>query len=158
MSKTNTNIGFSIMMLIAVFLLILLISKTVGSVLSGSHTVDMSDEAIAARIAPVGQVNTDASAAAAAAAPVVEATAAAGPVDGKQVYDGTCFGCHGTGAAGAPKFGDQAAWADRIAKGMDTLTQHALNGFNVMPPRGGNPSLSDEAVVAAIEYMTSHSK
>lgn len=82
--------------------------------------------------------------------------------DGKQVYDTACFACHATGAAGAPKFADKAAWAPRIEKGLDTLKQHALNGFQgssgVMPAKGGRPDLSDEQVTAAVEYMVSNAK
>ena len=87
--------------------------------------------------------------------PVAEAPAAAesASVDGKAVYDRVCFACHGTGAAGAPKLGDKAAWAPRIAQGKATLLQHATNGFNVMPPKGGNMSLSDNELEAAVEYL-----
>ncbi len=76
---------------------------------------------------------------------------------GKQVYEGLCVACHAAGVAGAPKFGDKAAWAPRIAQGMDTLYMHSINGFQgktgVMPPKGGNPSLSDAEVKAAVDYM-----
>ncbi len=81
---------------------------------------------------------------------------------GKAVYDGTCIACHGAGVAGAPKFGDKAAWSARIAQGKDTLYTHAINGFQskagVMPPKGGNPVLKDEDVKAAVDYMVSHAK
>jgi cytochrome c5 len=136
--------------------------------------------AVLDNIRPIGQVNVagaSAPAADPAAAPVaVEAppaapapaetsaepapveTAAAAPApaaaaDGQQVYQSACFACHGTGAAGAPKLGDQVAWEARVAKGKDTLLQHALNGFNAMPPRGGRMDLSDEQVSAAVDYM-----
>ena len=156
MSKTNTQFGSSLMGLIGVLVVVLLVNKAMAAVLSGSHTVDMSDAAIQARIAPVGQVNTDPGAAVAAA--TTPEPAATETVDGAQVYQSTCFACHGTGAAGAPRVGDQAAWADRIARGMDTLLNHALNGFNAMPPRGGNPGLSDDAIKAVVEYMVSESQ
>jgi cytochrome c5 len=82
--------------------------------------------------------------------------------DGKGVYDQACFACHKTGAAGAPKVGDKAAWAPRISQGMDVLNEHAINGFKgnsgFMPAKGGYSHLSDEEVAAAIEYMTSNSK
>jgi len=82
--------------------------------------------------------------------------------DGKTTYDTACFACHAVGAAGSPKFGDKAAWAPRIAKGLDVLKQHALNGFKgdsgFMPAKGGRADLSDEDVMAAVEYMTSMSK
>ncbi len=110
----------------------------------------MAPNAVAARIQPVGHVEF------AAAAPA--AAAAGGKVDGKAVYDTTCSACHATGAANAPKFGDKAAWSPRIKTGPAALLKSALNGKNAMPPKGGNSSLSDAEVRAAIEYMTSHSR
>jgi len=99
------------------------------------------------------------SAAPAAAGTKAMAAAAAGAgADGKKVYDGTCHVCHGTGLAGAPKFGDKAAWAPRIATGIDTLHSVALKGLNAMPPRGGNLSLSDAEVKAAVDYMVAAAK
>lgn len=85
---------------------------------------------------------------------------AAGPAaaaGGKAVYDQACMACHAQGVAGAPKLGDTEAWADRIDKGMDTLYEHSINGFQgdtgVMPPKGGFTNLSDEEVKAAVDYM-----
>ena len=78
-------------------------------------------------------------------------------MDGKKVYDTVCMVCHTTGAAGAPKLGDKAAWSSRVAQGMDVLHQHALKGFmggaGMMPPKGGRTDLSDEEVMAAVDYM-----
>jgi cytochrome c5 len=92
-----------------------------------------------------------------AAAPAATATAAAAPAggkaDGKAVYDKTCSVCHATGLAGAPKFGDKAAWAPRIATGADALHNSALHGKNAMPPKGGNLALTDAEVIAAVDYM-----
>ncbi len=82
----------------------------------------------------------------------------AGAADGKAVYNQTCMVCHAAGVANAPKLGDKAAWKDRIAKGMDTLYTHSLKGFNAMPPKGGNMSLSDADVKAAVDYMVSQAK
>lgn len=82
--------------------------------------------------------------------------------DGKATYDKACFACHASGAAGAPKFGDKAAWADRIAQGNDTLYKHAMEGFKgesgVMPAKGGNAALSDDDVKAAVDYMVENAK
>ncbi|MDX1654470.1 MAG: c-type cytochrome, partial [Candidatus Competibacteraceae bacterium] len=64
---------------------------------------------------------------------------------------------HAQGVAGAPKLDDQAAWEPRVAKGMETLVSHAINGFNAMPPKGGNMSLSDEEVSHAVAYMVAQS-
>ena len=66
--------------------------------------------------------------------------------------------CHNTGAAGAPKKGDAAAWAPRIDKGMETLISHAVNGFNGMPAKGGCASCPDEEIANAVEYLVSESK
>ena len=70
--------------------------------------------------------------------------------------------CHGAGIAGAPRGGDSGAWADRIGAGLDTLVAHAINGFQasqgMMPAKGGNPSLSDEEIEAAVEYMVAESQ
>jgi cytochrome c551/c552 len=82
-------------------------------------------------------------------------------MSGEQVFQAVCKTCHEPGIAGAPKVGDKAAWAGPIKKGYETLVQHALNGFQeagkVMPPRGGNPDLSDVEVERALVYMANRS-
>jgi len=94
-------------------------------------------------------------AAAAAAATVVAAApaAAAGGVDGEAVYKKACAACHATGAAGAPKSGDKAAWAPRLKKGEDALVASVIKGLGIMPPRGGNPTLTDAQIRAAVAYQ-----
>ncbi|QEM84236.2 c-type cytochrome [Halomonas binhaiensis] len=74
-------------------------------------------------------------------------------IDGQAIYQQTCMACHDTGIAGAPTRGDAKAWEPRLAQGIETLYDHAINGLNIMPPRGGNASLSDEEVKAAVDYM-----
>jgi cytochrome c5 len=96
-------------------------------------------------------------AAAAAAAPVVVAAAAAAAAApssdaGKKLYDTNCMACHAAGVAGAPKFGDKAAWAPRIATGMDALYASTIKGKNAMPAKGGSGA-SDDDVKAAVQYM-----
>lgn len=80
------------------------------------------------------------------------------PREGKVIYEGVCHTCHATGMLGSPKFGDKGMWGPRIAKGMDTLHQHALHGFNAMPAKGGNPDLLDVEVTNAVDYMVSQAK
>src|SRR6267378_1577242 len=106
----------------------------------------MTDEAIAKRLQPVGRVEFGG------------AGAAAGSRTGEQVYKAVCTSCHQTGVAGAPKLGDKAAWAPHLMHGTDGLLQSALKGKGAMPPKGGNPSLSDDDVRAAVEFMVSQSK
>ena len=84
----------------------------------------------------------------------VEARAATG----KATYDSTCAACHTSGVAGAPKLGDKAAWAPRIATGAAALNASAINGKGIMPPKGGNKSLPDADIAAAVDYMLSQSK
>lgn len=131
------------------FVLIIIIAQLVtGSGDANMATDKMVETSIIDRIKPIGEVNIG-------KAPVM--TASSG-VDGKGTYQSACFACHATGAAGAPKVGDKAAWKKRIAQGSKTLLDHAINGFKGMPAKGGNASLSDAAVKAAVEYMVKGSK
>jgi len=87
------------------------------------------------------------------------AGAGAGAVaDGKGVYERVCQACHATGVAGAPKTGDKAAWAPRIAQGNDKLYEHSLKGFKAMPAKGGAPDLPDAQIKAAVDHMLAASK
>jgi len=95
---------------------------------------------------------------AAAATPAVAVAAAAPAADGKKVYDSSCVACHGAGVAGAPKFGDKAAWAPRIKTGMDALYAASIKGKGVMPPKGGNTALSDADIKAAVDFMVAAAK
>ena len=106
-------------------------------------------------IKPVGRVNVG-SAPAPANGGDTEAVAS-GPRSGDQVYNASCLACHSTGVAGAPKTGDQAAWAPRASKGLDALLATAVSGINAMPPKGTCADCSDEELKAAIEYMLSES-
>ena len=116
---------------------------------------------VAERIRPVAQVNL--ASAETQREPVKNAAAV--PTtnrNGQQVYLTTCVACHDAGIAGAPKVGDKSQWAKHIAKGRDTLYASAVNGVQgstgVMPPKGGNPGLSNAEVRAAVDYMVARSK
>ncbi|MDO5059546.1 MAG: c-type cytochrome [Neisseria sp.] len=97
-----------------------------------------------------------------AAAPAAEAAPAAS-ADGKKVFEGLCMACHAASSAipGVPRITHNDEWADRIAQGKDVLFKHAIEGFTgkggMMPAKGGNPSLSDDEVKAAVEYMVKES-
>lgn len=136
--------------LVGFFIAIIIIAQIVaGAKKATDEGVDqMVEKAVIDRIKPYGEVNTG-------TAPVAAASSGA---DGKGTYNASCSACHGTGAAGAPKLGDKAAWESRIAQGNDTLFDHAINGFKAMPPKGGNASLSDDVVKAAVKYMVDGSQ
>jgi cytochrome c5 len=146
----------------------------------GSHRIGETDsnankpDVIAQRIAPVTilvveppkvsvPATTPAVAPKSANAPVIAtvippllppAIATGAPSAGEGVYKASCFACHATGVAGAPKIGDKGDWSARVAKGKALLYDHALKGFNnVMPAKGGNPALSDADVRAAVDYL-----
>lgn len=105
-----------------------------------------------ARVAVAGQDNS------ALAPPAAAATTAAVDMPGEQVYQQVCAMCHAEGIAFAPKTGDKAAWAARLAQGEATLNKHAIEGFQgkdgFMPPKGGRTDLTDQSVINAVEYMT----
>jgi cytochrome c5 len=127
--------------------LFLLLSQLVTGV--RREDTGATDAQVLSRIKPVGEVT------------LAGATGARASMSGEQVFQAVCKTCHEPGIAGAPKVGDKAAWAGPIKKGYETLVQHALNGFQeagkVMPPRGGNPDLSDIEVESALVYMANRS-
>jgi cytochrome c5 len=93
------------------------------------------------------------------AAPQGQAIVLAVPKDGPALYDAVCRTCHATGLVGAPKFGDHAAWAPRIAKGKALLYEHAIKGFTgttgAMPAKGGRTDLTDDLIKAGVDYLVS---
>ncbi|KVC61023.1 cytochrome C [Burkholderia ubonensis] len=113
---------------------------------SGAGTDALSDEQVAKRIAPLAQVD------------VKDANAPRTFKTGEEVYKAVCVTCHGTGAAGAPKFGSKDDWAPRISQGFDTLLKTALAGKGAMPPRGGTSpdDYSDYEIARAIVYMANN--
>ncbi len=113
-----------------------------------------SDAAAVAPTAAPAAPTTVAAAAVPAAAPAPAAAAGAG---GEALYKQACFACHAAGVAGAPKFGDKAAWAPRIQQGMPVLVQSVIKGKGAMPPKGG-ASASDAEIQAAVAYMVNAAK
>lgn len=77
---------------------------------------------------------------------------------GELVYNRACKMCHGTGMARSPKTGDKAAWAARIARGAEELTNNAIKGIRAMPPRGGCGSCSNEDIANAVAFIMEQSK
>ena len=120
---------------------------------------------LAALLGACGKQESAAPEASAPAVPEAAAPAATPMAEnsqGKSVFNKTCALCHAVGAAGAPKPGDQADWAPRIAQGMDVLYKHSIEGFTgakgVMPARGGAATLTDDDVKAAVDYMVEQAK
>lgn len=121
------------------------------------------------RTAPVGRVaiaGRDNAALAivgtAEAVPVHAPAVSTAVLGGAEVYASTCSACHATGVGGAPKYGDRAAWAPRLAQGAAVLHQHALAGLTgkagVMPAKGGRPDLNDQSVINAVDYIAAAAK
>ena len=99
------------------------------------------------------------------AAPAAKPTGEAAPgtpspdlAHGQQIYRQACAFCHDKGVAGAPKIGDAAAWSPRLAQGMEVLYASSLQGKRAMPAKGGNPSLADADVKAAVDYLVAQSR
>ena len=107
--------------------------------------------------APAAEGAAPADAPKADAAKAEDKGAAAGGADGKKVYEASCQACHGGAVPGIPHVGKKEDWAPRIKQGKDTLHKHAIEGFNAMPAKGGNGSLSDDEVKAAVDYMANQS-
>lgn len=94
----------------------------------------------------------------AAASVTTTVAIAASDNEGGKIYKSACFSCHDSGVANAPKLGDSAAWAERIAAGPDALYSAAVNGKGAMPPKGGRMDLSDDDIKTAVDYMVSQSQ
>ena len=131
---------------IPIILIVLFANYANHAFRSGAGTDALSDEQVAARIAPLAQVD------------VKDANAPRTYKTGEAVYKAVCVTCHGTGAAGAPKFGNKDDWAPRISQGLDTLLKTALAGKGAMPPRGGTSpdDVSDYEIARAIVYMANN--
>lgn len=153
--------------LAAVALAILVLAMKMSDLTQGVYTRDTAEyqAAVAERIAPIGKVylpGEEQQAAAPVVAAVEEPAPVATTMTGPQVYNSACLACHATGAGGSPIVGNVDQWVDRIAKGADTLYDHAINGFDgdaatPMLPKGGRADLSDQEVRDAVDYMIAES-
>jgi cytochrome c5 len=123
---------------------------------SGASFKEPAAAKTAAAAAPAPAAPAAAPAAAAPTPAAAAPVAAAG--GGKKIYDSACMACHAAGVAGAPKFGDKAAWAPRLVAGLDALTASVIKGKGAMPPKGGNASIPDADIRAAVEYMAAAAK
>ncbi len=149
--------------LIGITALLYLVARVIAANTQEQHVLEdpAMKAAVSERIAPIaklaiaGQDNS-------ALAPQQETAAPAEDLAGEAVYNMACVACHGAGVAGAPKFGDGAAWKERIAQGADTLHKHALEGYQgsagFMPPKGGRVDLSNQSIINAVDYMVAGSK
>jgi len=147
-------------------LVIVMLAQMATSGKSQSENSAAAEEAVAQRLKPAGEVVVDPNAPPPAPAETVAVAvapgatpAAAAPASsagkGKSVYDTSCAACHTAGVAGAPKTGDKAAWASRLKTGNSALVAAVVKGKGAMPPKGGNMSLSDDDIQAAVDYMLS---
>jgi len=114
------------------------------------------------RLAPIGKLAVSGTDNSALEAPKAAPQAAAVDLPGDQVFKTACITCHGAGIAGAPKYGDKAAWSARIAQGMATLQKRALEGYQgkagFMPAKGGRADMSDKSIANGVDYMVAGSK
>ena len=109
-------------------------------------------QAVAERIAPVGQVYVGEVPAATAKVDSA-AKAVAVVMSGDEVYQQVCASCHTSGIMNAPKIGDAAAWQTRLTKGKETLYANAINGIGAMPAKGGRADIADDAIRAAVDHL-----
>lgn len=170
MSKKHDNqfitmVSIVIGGLIGLAIGLFVIARDVGSAVAGGRLDDPDYvREVRERIAPIGKLalaGQDNSALAivgtAAASPAKAPAVSTTVLSGAEVYQSTCAACHAAGIGGAPKYGDRAAWAPRLAQGAAVLHQHALAGLQgkagVMPAKGGRPDLADQSVVNAVDYI-----
>lgn len=115
----------------------------------------MTPNAIAKRLEPVGRVSVAGEQNPASKTRPLQAVI--NQVTGKRIYQRICSDCHATGEVRSPRFGSRRAWLARYAKGYDSLYEHAINGFNFMPPKGTCDECADEEIKAAVRYMVEQS-
>ena len=131
--------------LVPITLIVMLSQLVTTGIDAGKDNPALTETAIAQRLKPVGQVE------------VIDPSAPKVEKSGKEIVEAVCGACHTAGLLGAPKIGDKAAWAPHLGMGLEHLTQNAIKGVKQMPPRGGNPDLSDLEIGRAIAYMANQS-
>lgn len=135
---------------------LLLVVSACGSEQKEVTLTAKQEKEVVERLKPEGEVVLESEVV--ATAPAIDAAASSEPRSGEDIYNKSCTTCHSTGAAGAPKLGDAAAWQPRVAQGMDTLFTHAINGIRGMPPRGLCMDCTDDEIKGTVEYMVENSK
>lgn len=156
--KTPTQLIATVVaaFVIPIAIIVLLVMYVGAAPKTGAGSNSQSPESIAARIKPIADEGYQFGASSQAAASTTAAPAKITADTGKKIFEAACSACHGAGIAGAPKFGDKAAWSARVAQGKETLYTHAIKGYQgkagVMPAKGGS-NASDEEVKAAVDYM-----
>lgn len=133
--------------IVPIIILVMLVKFVSSSHTDGAGSNSQKPEAVAARISPVANEGFT----------FIDASAPKALQSGEAVYAAACVACHGTGAAGAPKFGDAAAWGPRIAQGYDTVLKHAIEGLRAMPAKGGNADLDNIEVARAVVHLANAS-
>ena len=132
---------------VPIICIILLVIYVTGELRTGAGSQGQTPDAIAARISPVADAGYK----------LNNPNAVKELQSGEAIYTSTCAGCHGTGAGGAPKVGDNAGWTARIALGYEGLLKSAIAGKGGMPAKGGNPDLDDVEIGRAIVHMVNKS-
>jgi cytochrome c5 len=145
--------------LIAFAIVLFAVARSVGADNQGAAVLQepLHLAEVQKNITPVAQVAIAGKDNSALSLPTATAPAANTPTTGEQAFTQVCSACHGIGINGAPKVGDHAAWAPRIAQGKDTLYKDAIAGKGNMPPKGGT-TWPDATVRMAVDYMISLNK
>ncbi len=148
MAQQQSSSRLILVITIVVALLLIVVIWPLSLMGKGAGAPRAADDADA-RIQPVAKVEL---------AKAAAAKSDGKPRDGATVYQSVCMACHASGAAGAPKAGDKAAWAPRIATGTAALVNSVTNGKGAMPPKGGGADLSDAEIKAAVEHLVGLAK
>jgi cytochrome c5 len=167
-SKADKNFFDLFMLVIAILIGVTFVLFLVSNYIAGKtqEVYILQDEPyqdqVLENIRPIGQVALHGEEVPEPAQAVATFEPVAEIKSGPQVYNLACLACHGAGVGGAPTTGDSANWQARIAKGIEVLKDHAINGFTgdagFMPPKGGRIDMSDQEILAAVDYMVQQSR